>query len=159
MRRHLLRWSTGLALVAAALGVPRLATAQATATITGQVVDSVARRPVAGVAVTVVGTTRGAVSDSAGRYALRGVPPGGVTLRTQRLGYSPATRRLTVAAGETVTADLALAATATTLSEVVTLGYGENTRANVSNAVTTVSAEAVQNTPVAGVDAALQGKA
>jgi TonB-linked SusC/RagA family outer membrane protein len=48
---------------------------------------------------------------------------------------------------------------ATVLSEVVVTGYGTASRAEISSAVAQVSGEAISNQPVAGIDAALQGKA
>jgi TonB-linked SusC/RagA family outer membrane protein len=143
----------------ALLGAPAILSAQGSATVQGTVTDSVGRRPVPGVQVSIAGTARGALTDDAGRYVIRGVPAGAATVRAQRLGFSAAERRVTISAGETVTADFTLHAVATVLSEVVVTGYGTSSRAEVSSAVTQVSAEAFQNAPVAGVDAALQGKA
>jgi TonB-linked SusC/RagA family outer membrane protein len=56
-------------------------------------------------------------------------------------------------------ADFSLVASARTLSEVVVVGYGTSSRQNVSSAIASVTAEDIANNPVAGVDAALQGKA
>jgi TonB-linked SusC/RagA family outer membrane protein len=153
-------WSSvRAALLAALLGAPTLASAQASAIIQGSVIDSTSRRPVAGAQIVVVGTTRGALTDDAGRYTIRGVPAGQLTLRANRLGFAPTERRIGVGVGETVTADFTLRAVATVLSEVVVTGYGTASRAEVSSAVAQVSGEAIANHPVAGVDAALQGKA
>jgi TonB-linked SusC/RagA family outer membrane protein len=157
--RSSVRAATVAASLVALLGVPTSASAQGSATIQGTVTDSTSRRPIAGTQVVVVGTTRGALTDDAGRFTIRGVPAGQVTLRANRLGFAPAERRLTVGGGETATADLVLRAVATVLSEVVVTGYGTASRAEVSSAVTQVSGEAIANRPIASVDAALQGKA
>ena len=148
-----------VASLAALFGAPEIASAQGSATVQGTVTDSAGRRPIAGVQVVVAGSTRGALTDDAGRYAIRGVPAGELTIRVQRLGFAAAEQRLTVGSGETVTADFAMRAVATVLSEVVVTGYGTTSRAHVTSAVAQVSAEAIANTPVAGLDAALQGKA
>ena len=50
----------------------------------------------AGTSVEVVGTSLRALSDDAGRYALRGIPVGTVSLRFVRLGYSTLTKTVTV---------------------------------------------------------------
>jgi TonB-linked SusC/RagA family outer membrane protein len=147
-----------LASLAALFGGPATASAQGSGTVQGTVTDSVGRRPIPGVQVVVAGSTRGALTDDAGRYTIRGVPAGEASIRANRLGFAPAERRVSVAAGGTATADFALRAVATVLSEVVVTGYGTTSRAEISSAVSQVSAEAIQNTPVAGVDAALQGK-
>jgi TonB-linked SusC/RagA family outer membrane protein len=46
-----------------------------------------------------------------------------------------------------------------TLSQVVVVGYGSSNRSEVTGALTTVAASDIRNTPIAGIDAALQGKA
>src|ERR1043165_7002295 len=55
-----------------------------------------------GIQVTVVGTTRGAVSDTAGRFTISDVPAGPQVIRATRLGYAPASQPVTVPAGQTV---------------------------------------------------------
>src|SRR5688572_22683718 len=84
--------ATALAL----LGAPGAA-AQATGSVAGTVSDSSTRQPVPGVQVTIVGTSRGSVTDEAGRYVIRSVPSGSVEVRAQRLGYGAGTRSVTVA--------------------------------------------------------------
>ena len=155
-------WSSvrAAALVAslvALFGAPTTAKAQGSATIQGTVTDSVGRRPLPGIQVVIAGTTRGGLTDDAGRYTIRGVTPGQVTVRAQRLGFAASEQQITVAAGQTASVDFMLRAVATVLSEVVVTGYGSTSRAEVSSAVSQVSAEVIQNQPVAGVDAALQG--
>ncbi len=159
MRRHLLSRSSVVGLIAAAFLAPAMAAAQGNASINGTVSDSASGRPIPAVQIVVVGTTRGGFSDEEGRFAIRGLAAGTLTVRAQRIGYRPETRSVTVAEGETGTATFNLSEVARILSEVVSVGYGTDTRASVSNAVTTVSGEQIAGIPVAGVDAALQGKA
>src|SRR4051812_10049086 len=102
MRRHLLSRSSVVGLVAAAFFAPAMAAAQGTASISGTVTDSASGRPIPSVQVTVVGTTRGAVTDDAGRYALRGLNDGPLTLRVQRIGYAPRSRAVTLASGAAI---------------------------------------------------------
>ena len=158
MRRHLLCWSTVGLFIAAAL-VPSLAAAQGTASISGTVTDSASGRAIPSVQVLVTGTTRGAITDEGGRFTLRGLSGGVVNLRAQRIGYAPSVRQVAVTEGQNTAVDFRLGEVARVLSEVVTVGYGTDTRANVSSAVTQVQAQDIQNTPVAGIDAALTGKA
>jgi TonB-linked SusC/RagA family outer membrane protein len=154
----LLCWSTVGLFVAAAFA-PSLAAAQGTASISGTVSDSASGRPIPSVQVLVTGTTRGAITDESGRYTLRGLSGGMITVRAQRIGYAPSTRQVSVTDGANTSVDFRLGEVARVLSEVVTVGYGTDTRANVSSAVTQVQAQDIQNTPVAGLDAALTGKA
>jgi len=159
MRRHLLSRSSVVGLIAAAFLAPAMAAAQGSASIGGIVTDSASGRPIPSVQVVVVGTTRGAVTDDEGRFALRGLAAGTWTVRAQRIGYRPETRTVSVSDGGSATASFTMTEVARVLSEVVSTGYGTDTRAAVSTAVTTVRGEDVASVPVPGVDQALQGKA
>jgi len=140
------------------LGIgPAVAGAQPTATIRGTVTDSVSGQAVSGAQITIAGQPRGVTSDR-GTYSSN-VAPGTLTVRVQRIGFSPAERQVTAAAGDTVRVDFVLHSVAVTLAQVMVIGYGTENRARVTGAVSTVNASDVQNQPVAGVDAALQGKA
>ena len=133
--------------------------AQATGGVAGSVTDSTTRQPVPGVQVTIVGSSRGSVTDDAGRYVIRSVPAGPVEVRAQRLGYGAVTRSVTVAPNQVVDADLTLAPVAAQLAEIVATGYGTTIRRDLSSSVSSLKNEDIVGTPIAGVDAALQGKA
>lgn len=153
-----LSWVLSAVSLAAMIPVSQVA-AQAVGSVRGTVVDSAGRQPVAGASVLIVGTARGAITDAVGRYIVRGVPAGATTIRAQRIGFTPQTQSIAVAANTEASVDFVLRAQAAVLSEIVVVGYGSRSRAEVSSAVATVSGDAVQNVPLAGVDAALQGKA
>jgi TonB-linked SusC/RagA family outer membrane protein len=149
--------------LAACLAAPfAQASAQGTtpgvAIIRGVVSDSATQAPVVGAQVIALGTTRGAITDTAGAYVLR-VPAGTVSMRVQRLGYAPSQRTVTATLTGDVTADFRMHAVVTTLSEVQVIGYGSQDRSQVTGAVTTLQGSEIQDQPVAGVDAALQGRA
>jgi TonB-linked SusC/RagA family outer membrane protein len=158
---HLSRrvWSTAMAAVFLAMATPFVAHAQQTGTLRGVVTDSTSRGPVAGAQVTVSGTSRGAISDASGEYRIGDLPAGAVTVRVQRIGYVPASRNVTISAGQTTTSDFALAPSVATLSGVVVIGYGTADRRDVPYSIASVSADEIANIPLAGIDAALQGKA
>jgi TonB-linked SusC/RagA family outer membrane protein len=140
------------------LGAPRAAAAQQTGAVGGTVTDSATGRPVNGVQVSLAGTTRGTVTNDVGVYLLRGVPAGTATLRVQRLGYAPQERRVVVDGAGTVTANFTIASVATTLSTIVSVGYGSSQRAEVSSAIASIDSSAFANVPVASIDNAFQGK-
>jgi TonB-linked SusC/RagA family outer membrane protein len=150
--------AAAIATVIAALVHPSRASAQAAGVIRGQVTDSTTQQPIAGAQVQVVGTRFGASTGPDGSYRIGGVA-GTVTVRVQRIGFAPASRVVTVGIGATAAADFRLVPVATTLSQVVVVGYGSQSRASVTGAVSTVNSSEIVNTPVAGVDAALQGHA
>ena len=89
-----------------ALASPALA--QTTGTIVGRVTERTTNRPLAGVQVRVVGTTRGAATDDSGAYRIAGVPAGTVQLAAQRIGYGVASRTVVVSGENTTTADFTM---------------------------------------------------
>lgn len=64
-------------------------TARPLATIVGQVLDSLSRKPISLADVTVRGTALRGTSDLSGRFAIRLVPPGIQVLEVRRIGYEP----------------------------------------------------------------------
>src|SRR5215468_10054472 len=127
----------------ALLGTSRGATAQGpTGTISGRVTDAAAGTPVAGAAVRVAGTQIGAQSAEDGRYTVRLVQPGTVTLQVNRIGFEAKRVTVTVVAGETATADVALSQAAFSLSEVVVTVTGAQKKAEISNTVASVDVAA-----------------
>ena len=156
-----LSWSwklLAMAAIFAALPLRQI-TAQGAGVVRGVVLDSVSQQPVAGAQVQLVGTNRSVSTDASGVYTISGVPEGPATLRVQRIGYAQATIPVTVSGGTTVARDITLRPVITTLSQVVVVGYGSSNRSEVTGALTTVAASDIKNTPIAGIDAMLQGKA
>ncbi len=76
----------------AALALASPALAQSTGTIVGRVIERTTNRPLSGVQIRVVGTTRGAATNDSGAYRIPGVPAGTVQLAVQRIGYGVASR-------------------------------------------------------------------
>ena len=158
---HLSRGTRLAALVAAlaaVVGLPAAAAAQQVGAVRGTVTDSITRTPVPGAQVTIVGSTGGTVTNAAGVYTLTGLPPGPATVRVQRIGFTPGTRPVVVAGGDTLVVDFALRQAATLLSTVVSVGYGTSNRRTVSSAIATVDSGAIARIPVASIDNAVQGR-
>ncbi|HEX2094248.1 MAG TPA: TonB-dependent receptor [Longimicrobiaceae bacterium] len=128
---------------------------------TGQVAGTVtgaADRPVAGATVEVVGTGRRAVTGADGSYTIPGVAPGSHQVRATALGFGAQTQAVTVVAGQTATANFRLEQQAIGLESLVVVGYTTQDRRTVSDAVTSVSAEQLENQQVATVEEALRGR-
>jgi TonB-linked SusC/RagA family outer membrane protein len=140
-----------------AVAPPQSAQAQGTGVIRGTVTDSTTQQPISGAQVQIVGTQLGASTNDLGVYVIRGVTGPSVGVRAQRIGFAPQTQTVTLA-GAATTADFALHPIASALSQVVVLGYGSRSRADVSGAVSSVSGTELTGNPVAGIDAAMQGK-
>ncbi len=150
---------SALLLVLLCVTRPLAAQGQTTGTITGTVTAADSKAPVPGVNVFVVGTSRTAISGSDGRYIITGVAPGSRTVRATSIGYANLETTVQVAAGETVLADFALVTEAVQLREIVAVGYGTQSRRDLTGAVSTVTTDALEHSPVRSIDALLQGTA
>ncbi len=125
-----------------------------TAVVTGRVIDAKDNQPVPNVVVTVEGTEIRALTDAEGRYWLVGVPPGGQTLRTRRIGYAPARVAITVPRRGTLTRDITIAASALLVEGiVVTADPASRARGELGTA-SVIDVEAIRHqtaTSLAGV--------
>ncbi len=88
--------------------------------IAGRVIDATTSEPRAGTAVMVLGSQRGALADSVGRYVIPGVPAGDVSLRARIIGYKPLEHAVRVRAGDTTRVDFALEPEITVLGAIRT---------------------------------------
>jgi TonB-dependent SusC/RagA subfamily outer membrane receptor len=160
--RSSVRWKAALmlAVAAAMLGsAANPAAAQAVATVRGTVTSAATQRPLAGVQVSVARSSVRTVTNASGAYTLANVPAGTATIRAELIGYTPATRAVTVAAGQTATANLALAETAIGLDELVVTGQAKETRRReVATSVASLDATELENAPIQNVSQLLQGR-
>lgn len=139
--------------------LPATSWAQGIGTIRGRVTDAVSGAPVAAAQISLVSTRLGGLTDNEGRYVLRGVPSGNVTVRVVRIGYQPATTQVQVTAGGDVTADVTLTVAAKTLDAVVTTATGEQSRKSFGNVVATVRADSlIEKAAATNVNEMLQGR-
>jgi len=143
------RFLIGLLLVAT---LPDPSAAQGGPLIRGRVTARDNGDPVVGATLTVAGTRLGTITDDDGRYRLR-VRSASDTLVVSRLGFRE--QRIPIGSRETV--DVTLERTATTLSNVVTIGYGTQTRADITGSVVSVPTDRLEDKPNVTVAQALQG--
>ena len=144
----------------ALLLLPSLATAQAGGTVSGRVLDASSQAPIAGAQVVVAGTQVGALTTAEGRYTIRNVPTGNVTLRALRIGYAEQSRVVTVTSTGTASADFSLSHVAVTLTPVVTTATGEQRRLEVPNQISQIDAtKAIESAQVSTVADLLTAKA
>ncbi len=108
--------------LAFAASAPRSAQAQAAASIRGVVTDASSASPLqdANVALLLDGVViAGAASEADGSYEIAGVPPGDYVLSTRFVGYEEAQDPVSLQAGESLTADVALHPTGFNLNAVI----------------------------------------
>ncbi|HEU4630454.1 MAG TPA: TonB-dependent receptor [Gemmatimonadaceae bacterium] len=145
-----------LAAALCALGVPAAARAQLT--VQGRVTDE-GGRPIAGVQITVEGTTVGTLAGDDGAYRLvvrDPRPP--LVLLARLVGFRPVRDTIAETSG-TVTHDFALRRDVLQLSQVVVTGTGVATeRAKLGATLSTVGGEEIAEAATPQIDVALAGK-
>jgi TonB-linked SusC/RagA family outer membrane protein len=146
----------GLALVSAGAS----ASAQTTGAVSGRVTEGGTSTPLASASVRVVGTQVGAQTGSDGRYTIRGVTPGAVEIQVSRIGYQAKKLSARVTAGATTTLDVTLTQAPFSLAAVVTTVTGVQSKAEISNTVSTIDvASKIAEVPIATAGELLSGRA
>ncbi|MBK8249828.1 MAG: SusC/RagA family TonB-linked outer membrane protein [Gemmatimonadetes bacterium] len=145
---------------ALALVISSPTAAQTGGTIAGRITDRTTGAPLADSRVVVVGTTLETITNERGEYRLLNLRPGRVQLSAMRIGYRASSDTLQVAAGQSVTKDFTLAATLTTLSDVVVTGtVGNQERKAQSAVVASISATDIKaGAPINTVNDLLQSR-
>ena len=106
-----------------ALAGPGAVTAQTpTGAIEGRVTDAVTGQPLNDAAVFVAGTEFSALTNTAGRYSLSGIPAGEHTVKVVIIGYATQERQVTVTAGQATVLYFALKVVGINLDEIVAIG-------------------------------------
>jgi TonB-linked SusC/RagA family outer membrane protein len=134
--------------VLAVAALPALAQTQV---VSGRVVGADGS-PIPGATVVEQGTSNGASSGVDGNFSLSVKPQ--ATLVISSIGYTTQT----VAVGGRSTINVTLAASATALTEAVVVGYGSQTKADITGAVTQLTGSVVQNQPVQSFEQSIQGR-
>jgi TonB-linked SusC/RagA family outer membrane protein len=120
-------------------------------TVTGEVRDNNGET-LPGVSVVAKGTTYGTVTDINGNFELEVIP--GTTLVFSYVGYQ--TLEIEVTDSKKIT--VVLQTSTIGLDELVVVGYGTQSRRNITSAITKVGGDVLQNVPVNTVGEGLKGK-
>ncbi|HEY1055658.1 MAG TPA: carboxypeptidase-like regulatory domain-containing protein, partial [Emticicia sp.] len=120
--------------------------------IKGKVTDKDGGEGLPGVSVTIKGTTKGITTDAQGNYSIT-VPNDKSVLVFSFLGYEK--QEITV--GNQTTIDIVLGSDLKSLEEVVVVGYGTQKKANMTGAVSSIDAAAIENRPASNLATAMQG--
>lgn len=119
--------------------------------ITGTITDANGI-PLAGASVLEKGTTNGVQTDFDGKFSIN-VSGNNAVLQVSYLGYT--TQEITVAGQTNIS--VALQETASSLDEVVVIGYGSVKKSNLTAAVEMVDTDIIENRPVRTVAELLTG--
>lgn len=121
--------------------------------ITGKVTDAADGNGLPGVSVALPGAQGGTTTDAGGQYRIQ-VPASVASLSFSFLGYQPQT----VTIGEQNAVNVALQSTAKGLGEVVVVGYGVQTRRDVTGTISSIKGADIKNLPVSDAAQAIQGR-
>ena len=119
--------------------------------ITGTVTDKNGA-PVPGANVIVTGTAQGTITDIAGKYSIE-VPQEATSLTFTFVGMEPKE----VAIGTLTQIDVTMAESSFGLDEVVVIGYGTQTRKDITGSISSVKATSLEKRSIASVTQGLQG--
>lgn len=123
-------------------------------TLTGKVTDSKDATPLAGVSVTLKGSSTGVQTDANGSFSIT-VPSNARTLVFSYVGYG--TEEISIRNSNTL--DIALTSDENRLQEVVVVGYGTQRKKSVTAAITKVDVTEINNLVTPSFDKQLAGRA
>lgn len=121
-------------------------------TISGKVLNE-QNEPLPGVTIKATGTNALSITNNSGNFSVQ-VPEATKTLTFSLLSYESQT--LDLAGKNTLT--VTLKSSTISLNEVIAVGYGTQTKANLTGAVTSVSVKEVEGRALTSADQILQGK-
>jgi TonB-dependent starch-binding outer membrane protein SusC len=121
--------------------------------VSGQVTSSNGSESLPGVSILLKGTNNGVVTDLNGKFSIA-VPNEESVLVFSFVGYT--TEEVMV--GNRTLFNVNLAEDLKQLQEIVVVGYGTQTKATVSSAISSVKSSEITQTPVLRVEQALQGR-
>ncbi|MBA3655810.1 MAG: TonB-dependent receptor [Gemmatimonadaceae bacterium] len=120
--------------------------------IRGRVVAADGSGPIPAANVVVQGTTAGTQTNDDGQFSIT-VPNAGASLLVSRIGFV----RQTVALNGITSVTVQLVKTAVALSEVVVIGYGTQTRSDITGSVASVPQDKLEGKPNVSLIQALEG--
>lgn len=122
------------------------------AAVTGKVLDD-GGQALPGVSVVLKGTTNGTTTDAAGTYSLN-VPGDNGTLVFSYVGFLS----LEEALNGRSAVNVSMTTDTKSLSEVIVMGYGSQTKKEVTGAVQSISGKELMDIPVSQIGQKLQGR-
>lgn len=122
-------------------------------TVKGTVRDPQTNQPIAGVTVTVAGTTNATTTNVNGQYELKNVPTG-AQLVFSMVGMLPITENV----NNRTTIDINLSSDNEAIEEVVVVGYGTQKKSVVSGAVTAVKGDELAKSSSVNLSNGLAGR-
>ena len=129
---------------------------RAGATVTGRVLEAATGAHVVHAVVTIEGAHVLAVSDTAGRFHLGGVPPGPQVLLARRIGYAPARVSITASAGAVVVQDIRMAGSVLRMPEITVTADRAGRAEGELGTASVIDRAAIQNQTAASLAGVLE---
>lgn len=134
---------------------PTFAQKPAVRTITGKVKGGANQSTITGATILVKGSNVGVQTQSDGTFQIN-VPAGKNVLIVSAVGFDNTEVNIS---GKTIIAVELKESSASTLNDVVVIGYGTQKRKDVSGSISSIGAATIEKVPVTSLDQALQGRA
>lgn len=128
-----------------------------TGSISGKVVDE-SNLPLPGASVSIKGTSKSTATDVNGNYKLSALNAGNITLTVSFMGYVVLEKAVEIGSSPTIQ-NFKLQPSSQNLSEVIVVGYGTQTRREVTGSIAKVNAAKIVSLPTPSFEASLQGRA
>lgn len=120
--------------------------------VTGKVTDDQGEA-LPGVTISVKGAGRGSITDTEGNFRVKASP--NETLVFSFVGF----QSQEVAVGSQTTINIRLSVDVEALDEVVVVGYGSQSRKQLTSSIASITSREIKEMPVVGVDQQIQGRA
>ena len=115
-------------------------------------------QPIEGAAITIKKLGTGTVTDKRGRFELT-LPEGTWEVEISSVGFEPFQSTITIGDAAPSPMNITMKMSASSLSDVVVVGYGTQRKRDVTGTISRVKGEDFQNLPVTNAAQALQGRA
>ena len=139
--------------------LPATALAQATGSLSGQVIEERTGETMPGVNVVILSLNRGAATDIDGNYVITGLPPGTYEVVARFIGFKDNEQTVTISAGQEAVQNFSMEEDLLQLDEVVVTGQAASTeKRKLSANVDVLNIADIEEAPVTSVDQLLQGR-
>jgi TonB-linked SusC/RagA family outer membrane protein len=126
--------------------------------VTGTVKDE-NNRPVEGAAVLIKKLNAGAVTGKDGKFDLAVPTAGSYDLEVSFIGFKTTTKTVNVGGTGINGVEITLQSSTAGLTDVVVIGYGTQSKKDVTGTISSVKGDDIKNLPVSNAASALQGRA
>lgn len=125
-----------------------------TSIITGRIVDSATKEPIIGATIRESGVSNSTISDRSGAFTLS-VSGSNAAIVVSYVGYE--TKEINLNGQSTITIDLPQSSSST-LNNVVVVGYGRQTKRNITGSIASVDLSSQEQLPTTNILQAVRGR-